>query len=262
MRAARRRFLQTLAFAGAAGWLWPAGSKAWQFGLDFGAIAGNAMAQVFSDIIEGMISTVLFIPLLLVDAFLDGVARVLHLDSQQVAKIKAHREELKHDLANFSLELASKPESERTRLMLGEFQRLAPKYRQHVMAILRPEQRHRLEQLERQLQGVQAMVTDDGRKQLALTDEQFKQLDGVAKLLRDKVDRLKEGHEHLSPLAVGRMFLMRKVADLESQQILTPEQQTKWHAYAGEPIHLGQLIPWDKIVLELEPPKSEKPAGK
>jgi hypothetical protein len=254
--------LRQSVFVGAVGWYWPRRLKAWPFGLDFGAIAGAAVAQSFGEILEGITSTVLFIPLLLVDSFLDRFAEVLHLDNQQRAKIKAHHGELLKDLTSFAAEIANKPESERAALMLDEYKRLAPKYRRHVVAVLHPDQRHRLDQIERQLQGVHAMLTDEGRKQLGLTDEQHTRLAEVAKQLGERVEQLRSGHEQFSALALGKLFLMRKVADVEAQQILNAEQRTKWHEYVGEPIRLNHFIPWDKIILELEAPRAEKPATK
>jgi len=130
------------------------------------------------------------------------------------------------------------------------------------MAVLKPEQRQRMEQLERQLQGVRAMLTAEGYKQLELTDEQRTRLTVIAEKLSEHVSLLRGDKGHLSIAALARVLVQRKLVDLEAQQVLTNQQRAKWREFTGEPIPIGRLIPWEKIAEALEDKKTGAPVEK
>lgn len=258
----RRAWCQAIVAGAVTYWIRPLSVFAGPFGIDAAITNGvNAgLSQAMGDLIEGL--NVFFVPMLAIQSFQDHVSKFLGLDEKQRANLKGHRAELLGELSALWPKIANKSESERIALLLEEFQRLAPKYRELIMATLKPEQRQRLEQLERQFQGVRAMLTAEGYKQLDLTDEQRTRLTVIAEKLSDHVNRLRDGKGHLSVVALGRLLVRRKLADFEAEEVLTDQQRTRWREYTGEPIPASRLIPWEKIAAALEDKKAGAPVEK
>ena len=225
------------------------------------AVAAAAAQGAVTAIIEGLRAVVLFIPLLLVEALLDAFANRLGLDDGQRDQLKRSREDLLKDLLDAGGTIMKRPEAERGLGMYDEFLRLAPKYRGRIYDILKPQQRQRLVQVERQFEGVHAMLSGEVSQALALTDEQHEQLTAIADELGEKIQALRSGKDKLTPLVLGRLLVMRKFADLKAHRVLTPEQHSKWRELVGEPILIGEFLPWDKLLAVLNE-KDETPVEK
>ncbi|MBL9092707.1 MAG: hypothetical protein JNL96_15915 [Planctomycetaceae bacterium] len=246
----RREFHRLLALTGIGVWLSPRKLSAAQFGIGnaIGGAAAAAVNQVMGDLIKGIADALLFIPLLLLDGMLNSFAKLLRLDAAQLEKLRKHRLELLDDVLTFVAGISNKPEAERAALVMDEFRRLAPKYRSRVIAVLRPEQAQRLQQIERQFQGVHAMISTEGRQTLALTDEQLAKLTDISEKLNAKIDQIRDGKERLTMVSIVRILSQRKIYNLDARRVLSAEQREQWQSYIGEPIDLEKLIPWDEML--------------
>lgn len=265
----RRWFARTVA-TGAVAWSIGGPSRAVARGFGFGnaignaagAAVGQAIAEITVGVIQGLQMALLIIPLLLLESFLDGFADLLKLDDKQRKQLKSHREELLADVIRIGKDVARRPEGERAQAIYEELQRLAPKYRERLFKLLKPDQQRRLIEIERQLAGPHAMLSDELSARLELTDEQRADLTEATAALEKKIADLRSGRERVTLPMLLRMLVMRKLADGKVAKILTDQQQAKWLELTGEPISLREFIPWEALLDAIRETEQSAQEGK
>jgi hypothetical protein len=107
-----------------------------------------------------------------------------------------------------------------------------------VEEVLKPEQRQRLREISWQLQGPLALTDPEVAKELGLSEEQQIQIAAVKETVHAQmIPPMGKGGPPPNPDTMRKKLAeVNKTAEGKIQQILTPEQQTRWKTLLGKTI--------------------------
>ncbi len=163
---------------------------------------------------------------------------------QEELKLSEEQKELLRDLQNDVREkMRSLREIEDRQQRMQRMREIGREAQELLDAILEPEQKTRLEQIELQLQGPRALLRRDIAEKLGLTEEQQSKIREIFESLRPDFRRIRE----MSPEQRREFFRsMRERAEKARQEalaVLTPEQKEKWEKMLGAPFDVSRLRP-------------------
>lgn len=173
------------------------------------------------------------------------VQEELSLSDDQLEKIAPIGEQLRTDMMSRMQEIRGQladldPEERRERFeQMSREMNVAAKER--LKGVLKPEQLDRLEQIERQQQGVQAFSDPAVVEALKLTEDQQAEIEGILETYRTEVrDAFEAAREAEDRGAVMReMVELRRASMDKAMAVLTDEQRASWDELTGEPFQIG-----------------------
>lgn len=163
---------------------------------------------------------------------------------QEELKLTEEQKQLLQDLRNdLRQKMASLREIEDRQQRFQRMREITQEAQELLDAILEPNQKTRLEQIELQLQGPRALLRRDVAEKLGLTEEQRSKIREIFESLRPDFSRIRE----MSPEERRQFFQsMRERAEKAQQEalaVLTPEQKEKWEKMLGAPFDVSRLRP-------------------
>lgn len=166
---------------------------------------------------------------------LDHVSKELHLTSLQRSIIAG----LRSDYRAAAIKLMKTPHQTPAELAAAQkkLEQLSVSYNQRAMDVLRPQQQHRLREIERQILGGTLLVAPSEQNLLGLSTEQKQKIEKIhqdsyqkAMEIDLRADQGKMDY-HQQILALRKN---RKSHGLKMLKVLTPEQRKMWEASKGE----------------------------
>lgn len=159
----------------------------------------------------------------------EGVQKELKLTDEQIDKARSAGAELMNKFRSDFQNFQDKSQDERREL--GE--RMQSESKKAVAGILKPEQQKRYDQLQLQMQGVNAFESEDLQKALKLTDEQKSKLADLRSSVDSQMRELRQGGGGQGNFA--RFGEIRREAMTKAQALLTDDQKKSWREMTGEP---------------------------
>jgi Spy/CpxP family protein refolding chaperone len=181
-----------------------------------------------------------------------GVQKELNLKDEQISKLKDAltkvRDNHKDDIANF----AKMSKEQQAKL----FKTYAEESNKAIAGVLDDKQLKRFKQISWQLSGSSALQDPELQKELKLTDEQKKKLDGV---FDDANNKLQDLNKKLQELTKNRETNPEKYKELQKKyeelqkdiekkanDVLTEEQKKSFKELLGKPFQSGVPQPREK----------------
>jgi hypothetical protein len=156
----------------------------------------------------------------------ESVQKELKLTDEQKQDVKQFAEKLRGEMQGLRDLDPSEQESKR--------RELAGNAEKEIGKILHPDQAKRLHQIGLQLQGAMALNNPKVAEELQLTSEQKEKVKDMQQQMQKQMEDLRQagGSQEENREKIAEM---RKSAASKAQEMLTPEQQTKWKEMTGEP---------------------------
>lgn len=133
---------------------------------------------------------------------------------------------------------------------IAEFREQQEKLNKQVNEVLTDEQQKRLQGIQLQLAGPQAVVRDDIAKEIGLTDSQREKIQGIvreqAQAARGSFEGLRELPEEERRAKFRELAEKRQAAEKETEakinEVLTDQQKKKLEELKGEPVDRSKLF--------------------
>jgi hypothetical protein len=173
--------------------------------------------------------------------FRDKVQEELKLSDEQKKKLEKRLQDTVQDTMQFFQKLGDKKPEERQKEHHAYVEKAQEKLTAFLKETLKEEQLKRLQQLERQQEGLFALGHPEIMKELEITDKQRQQFGEVVQEMQKKIEPLmKEAQKDGKPEEIGpKVMKIRQEHEGKIEAILNDAQKKQWKEMLGKPFDLG-----------------------
>jgi len=166
----------------------------------------------------------------------EAVQKELGLSTEQTDKLKLITEEAQKSMRElFGQRPAEGEDREKAREAMREKMTTAAKeITSKVEAVLTPEQKKRLKEIQLQAQGTRALLSDDVVTALKITDEQKKKIEEIREANRPQFGRPGQGGDAGGRGGFERFQEQQKETEAKIMEVLTAEQKTSLESMKGK----------------------------
>ena len=170
----------------------------------------------------------------------DKVQEELKLSDDQKQKLRETMTGYVQETAKVSEKLKGLTAGERDKEMKSHRQKSSEQFAPFLKETLKAEQFKRLQQLRLQHEGPTALGQPEIRKELKITDEQWKQFVGVIQEMQKKIAPLmKEAQSGGNPEEIRpKVIEIRKEHEGKIEALLSDAQKKQWKKMLGKPVNV------------------------
>jgi hypothetical protein len=172
--------------------------------------------------------------------FRDKVQEELKLSDEQKKKLEKRLQDTVQDAMPFFQNLGDKKPEEREKELHAYVEKAQEKLTAFLKDTLKDEQLKRLQQLERQREGLFALGHAEIMKELEITDKQRQQFGEVMQAMQEKIEPLmKEAQKDGNPQEIGpKIRKIRKEQEERIEALLSDTQKKQWKEMLGKALAL------------------------
>jgi hypothetical protein len=169
-----------------------------------------------------------------------SVQQELKLDATQVDKAKDLATKIREKVTAATQGLEGQERMTKVREMSKEINDESNKL---AKEFLKPEQMHRLHQIQHQVQGAQAFADEHVQTRLKLTDAQKSEIKTITEEANSERRELFQGFQSDREGTMKKMTELNKTTLAKIEAKLTDEQKTTWKAMLGSPFEIKREAP-------------------
>jgi Spy/CpxP family protein refolding chaperone len=163
----------------------------------------------------------------------EAVQKELGLSTEQTDKLKLITEEAQKSMRGLFQRPAEGEDREKARAAMQEkMQAAAKELTSKVEAVLTPEQKKRLKEIQLQAQGIRALTNEEVVNALKITDEQKKKIEEIREANRPQFGRGGQGGGERP--SFERFQEQQKETEAKIMDVLTAEQKSSFEAMKGK----------------------------